>query len=81
MKTLFVALLILLSVPYLIGRLQFNNAVAVVQNLGNDDSDAENIFGSDGDIENVLAVFNFQIGALDTPTFSDYYKAGLQTIF
>lgn len=74
-------LLLMFSIaPYFIGRLQMNAAEAVIQNFGNDDSDSCNQFATDAEIEDVLRVFNFNLDALATPTFSDYYNAGLITI-
>lgn len=75
------AILSLTILPYLVGVLQYRNAVYVIQNFMNDDTDACP-WGSDGDIEDVLRVFRFDdLGAMDIPGLSDYYNAGISTIF
>jgi hypothetical protein len=50
------------------------------------DDDSENEcddgWGTDGDIENILAVNNIQLdGIFSQPTFIQYYKAGIETIY
>ena len=61
--------------PYAIGKIQFNNAICTIQNLQSDE------FGSDADIEDVLAVFNFaDVDAVAEPTFIQYYQSGVITI-
>jgi hypothetical protein len=62
MKRLIVSVLIIAiisMIPYFIGRLQMNNAEMVIQNFMDNDSDT--FEGTDGDIEDVLRVFNFNL--------------------
>jgi hypothetical protein len=67
------SIVLFLNVPYFIGKLQFNNAVMVVQNLQDNEDDAS--------IEATLRIFKFKdLTALDSPTFVDYYKCGVLTI-
>lgn len=65
-------------IPYFVGRIQYNNAVIVIQNLMDNDSDT--FEGTDGDIEKVLRVFNFNIAWDEEPVFIDYYEAGLEAL-
>jgi hypothetical protein len=81
MKKILLSVIVLgvLSAPYFIGKLQHNNVIAVVQNLMNDDGE-DGEFGTDADIENTLAVFNFDLKWHETPSFVDLYNSGLITI-
>lgn len=79
MKKIIIALsasliLLMASIPYLIGKVQFDNVTRMMQNYG--DSDTEHFEGTDGDIEDCLRVFGFNIGWEDTPTFTQYYQVG-----
>jgi len=71
-------LITLLLLPYAVGRVQFNGAVSVMQNLGNECNSG---FDTDGEIENVLSVFNFDLAWHESPTFADYWIAGYKTKF
>lgn len=72
-RYVFLALIALLfSAPYLVGRMQYSNAVMVIQNLS---------FETDGEIEDVLRVFDFdRLTAFNEPEFIDFYKAGIYCI-
>jgi hypothetical protein len=81
MKRLIVSVLIIViisMIPYFIGRQQMNNAEMVIQNFMDNDSDT--FEGTDGDIEDVLRVFNFNLSWDEHPSFIDYYKAGLAAL-
>jgi len=79
MKKIILSVILLAGIsPYFLGKLQYNNAVSVIQNLGDEDT---GFLSSDQDIENVLRVFDFNITAQDHPNFFDYYTSGYKTIF
>ena len=66
------SLVFLLSfTPYFIGKFQYRNACVVIENLTDK---------TDGEIEDVLATFDFSVDCMTEPTFSDYYITGLKTI-
>ena len=74
MKTILTTILLLgFTAPYVVGKIQFNNAVNVIQNLS---------FEEDGEIEDVLNVFYFPTldASNDNPTFIELYKSGITTI-
>jgi hypothetical protein len=85
MKKIILSVAITLTVifclaPYYIGKLQHDNVVRVCQNFMNDDGEPGE-WGTDGDIEDVLRVFHFNLGVFDTPTTKDYYIAGWKIFF
>lgn len=59
------------SVPYFVGIFQYSNACMVIENITDK---------TDGEIENVLYTFDFQLDAFTMPVFKDYYKSGSSTI-
>jgi len=68
---LLIAVVMLWSVPYFIGKFQYANACMVIENITDK---------TDGEIEDVLYTFDFQIDCFTTPSFSDYYISGTKTI-
>lgn len=77
-------ILTIASIPYIIGRCAYVNAGNTICYLMDDDyeDDCDYGWGTDGDIENVLAVNNIQLdGIFSSPTFGQYYKAGIETIY
>jgi len=68
---LLISVLLLWSVPYFIGKFQYSNACMVIANTTDQ---------TDGEIEDVLYTFDFQIDCFTTPSFSDYYSSGTKTI-
>ncbi len=80
MKNLILLLITIISInfaPVLIGMIQYQNAIAVMQNLGNECNDG---LETDGQIEDVLRVFNFDIDCMSEPNTYDYYIAGTKTM-
>lgn len=69
MKTVTVFILALLLSPYFIGLFQYHNACVVIANVTDQ---------TDGDIENVLSTFNFEMDCMTAPNTFDYYKAGVR---
>lgn len=65
-------LLITWALPYVAGRIQFNNAERVINEFE---------LASDGDIEHTLKTFGFNLAWGESPTFADYYAAGMKIEF
>lgn len=63
---------IILSVPYFVGALKYMDCLVYITNSG---------AASDGDIQDALYIFGFNNDVLSDPTFAQYYKVGLNTIF
>lgn len=61
----------LFFVPYGVGLFQYSNACMVIENITDK---------TDGEIENVLYTFDFNIDCMTTPSFIDYYNSGSKTI-
>lgn len=59
------------AAPYFVGLFQYGNACTVIANITDQ---------TDGDIENVLSVFNFDIDCMTEPRFADYYIAGMRSL-
>lgn len=59
------------STPIVIGMFQYSNACMVIENLTDK---------TDGEIEDVLLVFDFNIDCMTEPGVFDYYVAGNKTI-
>lgn len=71
MKTLILNILLLLSSPYIIGKIQYNNTIIVCQNLTD---------RTDEEIENVLSTFDFNNDWQQDPTTLELYNVGMKTI-
>lgn len=59
------------SIPYFVGLLNHQSAIVTIQNFTDK---------SDNSIEDVLRVYNFNLGLEDVPTFKNYYRSGIITI-
>lgn len=72
MKYLIITLIVLSSIPYIIGLENERNVIIVCQNFTE---------RTDSDIEDVLSVYYFDnVDCFSKPTFADYYKSGLKTL-
>lgn len=76
-STLLMFVSVILLAPYFVGRIQLTNVERTVQNFGNESNED---FETDGEIENILRVYDFNIGWRDKPTFIDYYRSGFEAI-
>lgn len=70
-KSILIIITVFLSLPYFVGVLQYQNACIVIANLTDQ---------TDGEIEDVLATFDFNIDCMTTPNTIDYYKSGIKAI-
>ena len=66
-----IGLFILTSTTMLVGKIQYNNSIRAAQNLTD---------RTDGDIENCLATFYFDIDWHKEPSLKDYWIAGWETL-
>lgn len=71
LASLIIGLLHLVSTVMLVGKVQYNNSIRAAQNLTD---------RTDGDIENCLATFYFDIAWHEEPTFKDYWISGWKTL-
>lgn len=65
-------LTVIALIPYFVGNHVYGDCLMYIANYD---------LGSDGDIQQALYVFGFDHDVLSEPTFCEYYKVGLITIF